>query len=80
MYYVYILICSDNRTYTGGTNNLKDRITRHSLGYIAGTKKRLPVKLHAYFAFQKEHTAFMFEQYLKSGSGRAFMKKHFGII
>jgi len=74
MFYVYILLCSDKKTYVGGTNNLKDRIKRHSLGYIDATKKRLPVKLHAYFAFHDEHTAFMFEQYLKSGSGRAFMK------
>lgn len=77
MFYVYILICSDKRTYIGGTNDLKDRMKRHSLGYISATKKKLPFKLHAYFAFNDEHTAFVFEQYLKSGSGRAFMKKHF---
>ncbi|MCR4276956.1 MAG: GIY-YIG nuclease family protein [Candidatus Roizmanbacteria bacterium] len=76
MFYVYILLCSDKRTYVGGTNDLKDRIKRHSLGYINATKNRLPVNLYAYFAFQDEHKAFMFEQYLKSGSGRAFMKKH----
>lgn len=77
MFYVYILLCNDKRSYVGGTNDLRDRIKRHSLGYINATKKRLPVKLYAYFAFQEEHTAFMFEQYLKSGSGRAFMKKRF---
>lgn len=76
MYYVYILLCSDNKTYIGGTNDLKDRIKRHQKGYIEATKKRLPVKLKAYFAFDNEHTAFTFEQYLKSGSGRAFLKKH----
>ena len=76
MFYVYILLCFDKRTYIGGTNDLKDRIKRHSLGYIQATKNRLPIKLQAYFAFQEEHTAFMFEQYLKSGSGRAFIKKH----
>ena len=76
MFYTYILLCSDNRTYIGGTNNLKDRLRRHQYGYITATRKRLPTKLHAYFAFNNEHTAFLFEQYLKSGSGRAFMKKH----
>ncbi len=49
---------------------------RHQKGYIDATKKRLPVKLIGYFAFTTEHTAFSFEQYLKSGSGRAFLKKH----
>lgn len=77
MYYVYTLLCSDQKTYVGGTNDLKDRISRHQKGYIPATKKRLPVKLKTYFAFHNEHIAFNFEQYLKSGSGRAFMKKHF---
>lgn len=76
MFYVYILLCSDKRTYIGGTNDLKDRIVRHQKGYIAATRKRAPVKLIAYFAFNNERVAFNFEQYLKSGSGRAFIKKH----
>jgi len=77
MFYVYILLCNDKRTYIGGTNDLKDRIHRHSSGYVSATKNRLPIELKSYFAFKDEHTAFLFEQYLKSGSGRAFMKKHF---
>lgn len=77
MYYVYILKCIDKRTYIGSTNDLKDRIKRHNSGYIPATKKRLPVKLITYFAFINETTARNFEKYLKSGSGRAFMKKHF---
>ncbi len=76
MFYTYILLCSDNKTYIGGTNNLKERLIRHNKGYIPATRKRLPVKLRAYFAFEDGHTAFNFEQYLKSGSGRAFIKKH----
>jgi len=75
-YYVYILLCSDNKSYIGGTNDLKDRLDRHQKGYIDATKKRLPVTLHTYFSFSNEHVAFEFEQYLKSGSGRAFLKKH----
>lgn len=76
MYYCYILLCSDHKTYIGATNDLEDRMLRHQKGYIAPTKKRLPIKLISYFAFSDEHTAFTFEQYLKSGSGRAFIKKH----
>jgi putative endonuclease len=76
MYYVYLLGCADKRTYIGCTNDLRDRIVRHTKGYIEATKKRLPIKLISYFAFQNEHTAFIFEQYLKSGSGRAFIRKH----
>lgn len=79
MFYVYILLCSDGKTYIGCTNNLKDRLLRHTKGYITATKKRVPVILISYFAFNKNNTAFNFEKYLKSGSGRAFMQKHFEI-
>lgn len=72
-----MLLCSDKRTYTGGTSDLKDRLMRHEKGYITATKNRLPVRLQSYFAFNDKHIAFNFEKYLKSGSGRAFMKKHF---
>ena len=77
MYYVYMLLCSDSKTYLGCTDNLKERINRHEKGGVPATKERLPVKLVSYFAFQNKYTAFNFEKYLKSGSGRAFMKKHF---
>lgn len=76
MYYVYCLKCSDNRTYVGCTDDLKDRISRHQKGNVPATKDRLPVRLISYFAFSNKYTAFNFEKYLKSGSGRAFLKKH----
>lgn len=76
MWYVYILLCSDGKTYIGCTNDLKDRKTRHDKGQIDATKDRLPVNLISYFAFKNKYTAFNFEKYLKSGSGRAFTKKH----
>lgn len=76
MWYVYILLCSDDKMYTGCTDNLRDRIIRHQKVNVSATKNRLPVKLISYFAFENKYTAFNFEKYLKSGSGRAFMKKH----
>lgn len=76
MSYVYILRCSDGKTYIGCTDDLKDRIIRHQKGEVPATKVRLPIKLISYFAFSNKYTAFSFEKYLKSGSGRAFIKKH----
>jgi predicted GIY-YIG superfamily endonuclease len=76
MYYVYILLCSNQKSYIGCTDNLKERIERHINGYVAATKHLLPIKLISYFAFSNKYTAFNFEKYLKSGSGRAFLKKH----
>lgn len=75
MYYVYILICCDGKPYTGCTENLEERLKRHQSGYVPATKNRLPVILETYVVFQDKYKAFNFEKYLKSGSGRAFLKK-----
>ena len=75
MYYVYSLKCKDGY-YVGCTNNLKDRYLRHQKGYVPATSKRLPVSLEFYFAIPDKYKAFEFEKYLKSGSGRTFIKKH----
>ncbi|PWU22718.1 hypothetical protein C5B42_05320 [Candidatus Cerribacteria bacterium 'Amazon FNV 2010 28 9'] len=76
MFYTYILSCCDQKTYIGSTRDLQERFHRHSSGSVPATHNRLPVRLLAYFAFQEEITARSFEHYLKSGSGRAFLKKH----
>lgn len=76
MYYVYNLKCKDG-FYVGCTNDLKDRLKRHIGRQVPATADRLPLKLIAYFAFSDKYKAFNFEKYLKSGSGRAFLNKHF---
>lgn len=75
-YYVYILLCADGKPYTGYTDNLQNRMNRHNKGQVPATKDRLPIKLISYFAFSNKYTSFNFEKYLKSGSGKAFVKKH----
>ena len=76
MYYVYVLSGKNEKPYIGCTNNLKERIERHSKGYVFPTRSLLPIKFISYFAFTNKYIAFNFEKYLKSGSGRAFMEKH----
>ena len=76
MFYVYILSSTNGQSYVGCTDNLKERLEKHQKGYVPATKPLLPVKLISYFAFSNKYTAFAFEKYLKSGSGRAFIKKH----
>ena len=76
MYYVYSLKCKDGY-YVGPTDDLKERIDRHTKVHVPATKDRLPVTLEFYFAIKNKYKAFEFEKYLKSGSGRAFIKKHF---
>ena len=76
MYSVYILKCADGKAYTGCTENLKERLQRHDNGYVPATENRRPVTLLTYVVFSDKYRAFEFEKYLKSGSGRAFIKKH----
>ena len=77
MYYVYILKCVDGKPYTGCREDLDERLQRHNNGYVPATESRRPVKLVTHLIFTDKYKAFAFEKYLKSGSGRAFLKKHF---
>jgi predicted GIY-YIG superfamily endonuclease len=78
MKYVYILqaIGEDERYYVGATSDLRTRLSHHNAGKVPHTGKYRPWKLKSYIAFSDEAKAFAFEKYLKSGSGRAFAKRH----
>jgi len=76
--YVYILR-SDfefDRFYTGLTEDLRSRIKDHNVGKVPHTAKFRPWSLKVYVAFPDGGRAAQFERYLKSASGRAFVKKH----
>jgi len=55
---------------------LEDGLNRHQKGQVPATANRLPIELDFYFAIKDKYKAYNFEKYLKSGSGRAFIKKH----
>ncbi len=75
--YVYILQSEANlaRFYTGLTDDLKDRLRRHDAGEVSHTAKYRPWRIKTAIAFTDRERAAVFEQYLKSSSGRAFAKK-----
>lgn len=76
MYYVYILQSSKSGIfYYGYTLDLKRRFQEHNTGKSTFTKAHIPWKLAWYSAFEDEQKAKDFEQYLKSGSGKAFVYK-----
>jgi len=76
MWFVYILKCSDDKLYTGCTEDINERFKRrHNSSYVPATKMKLPVALVTYIAFNDKYKPFAFEKYLKDGSGRAFLKK-----
>jgi len=72
-----VLECADGKMYTGYTNELDRRMQEHERGVIQYTKTRLPIRLAMYVVFDEKQVALDFEQYLKSGSGRAFAQKRF---
>ena len=76
-HYVYILrsIKHPERHYTGTTSDLKARLQKHNEGGCPHTAKFKPWALITYLAFSTRKQAADFEEYLKSGSGRAFAKK-----
>ena len=78
MKYVYILqsLGSGDHCYVGVTGDIGGRLAKHNSGEVTHTAKHLPWSLKAYVAFSDEARAFAFERYLKSGSGRAFAKRH----
>ena len=77
MWYVYILKCVDGTHYVGCTLNLKQRFVAHKKGNVKSTKHKLPIELIICAAFKDKYKAYYFEKYLKSGSVRAFLKRHF---
>ena len=76
MYYVYSLKCKEGY-YVGCTDNIEERLGRHRKGNVPATADRLPINLEFYFATEDKYKAFALEKYFKSGSGRAFINKHF---
>ncbi len=79
MHYTYILqsIQNPSQTYIGFTSNLQNRLSYHNSGKSLHTSRNKPWQLKFYCAFDEKEKAICFEKYLKSGSGRAFAKKHF---
>ena len=78
MYYAYILrsVSFPNQTYVGSTGDLRKRLAEHNAGKSTHTSKFKPWGLMTYVAFREQRSAEKLERYLKSGSGRAFTRRH----
>jgi len=76
MWYVYIVKSIRFRyKYIGSTNDLHARVQEHNSGVCRASKPYRPFELMAYLAVGSKARAIKLEQYLKSGSGNAFLKK-----
>jgi predicted GIY-YIG superfamily endonuclease len=78
-YSVYILqsLVDPSRHYCGVRSNVEERIAVHNAGGSAHTAKYRPWRLSVTVIFDDPLRATRFEKYLKSGSGRAFCRRHF---
>ena len=77
--FVYVLKNADPDPcfYVGLTSDVNARTDDHNTGRCPHTASRRPWRRHVMIEFQDENSAIRFERYLKSGSGRAFAKRHF---
>ncbi len=76
MFYTYVLkSAKDGKLYIGFSNNLKRRLEEHKNGFVVATKYRLPIELAYYEACNKEEDAIKREKQLKTGFGRAYLKR-----
>ena len=76
-YIVYVIQSKvDQRLYKGLTQDITKRIKEHNSGKNFSTKPYSPWTLVYSKEFELLSEARKWEKYLKSGSGREFLKKH----
>ena len=77
--FVYVLrsLIDPTRYYVGLTSDVARRLETHNSGGSIHTVANRPWQLVAAIEFSNVESAVTFERYLKSGSGRAFAKRHF---
>jgi predicted GIY-YIG superfamily endonuclease len=77
-FYFYVLQSEidPKRFCTGLTNDLPHRLQNHNAGRVLHTAKWKRWRLKTYIAIYDLVRAAKLERYLKSASGRAFLKKH----
>jgi putative endonuclease len=75
---VYVLksVHDPARYYTGVTSDVSARLAAHNAGRCPHTVDARPWQVDVIVRFADERRALKSEQYLKSGSGRAFAKRH----
>ena len=76
MFYTYVLKSKkDNNLYIGFTSDLKERFIKHNKGLVESTRDRRPLEIVYYEACCDKEKAIKREKALKTGFGRAYLKK-----
>jgi len=75
-YLVYTLLSNkDNKFYIGFTTNLINRVKDHNAGKNISTRHRKPLDLIYFEGYLDKRDALGREKFLKSGSGKKYLKK-----
>jgi putative endonuclease len=77
--FVYILKSTAiaDEYYVGVTSDVTQRLAAHNAGLTPSTVDHRPWRALLVIEFDEEQPAIEFEQYLKTGSGREFARRHF---
>jgi putative endonuclease len=77
---VYIMrsVKDPDRQYIGRTADIASRLASHNAGESPQTARHVPWQVVVLVQFLDERRALDFEKFLKSTSGRAFVKQYFG--
>ncbi|PIS40833.1 MAG: hypothetical protein COT26_01210 [Candidatus Kerfeldbacteria bacterium CG08_land_8_20_14_0_20_43_14] len=73
-YFVYILLLSNKRLYTGFTGNLNERLIQHQNDEVKSTAHRRALKLIHYEVYLKESDARRRGKFLKTTEGKRLLK------
>jgi putative endonuclease len=78
--FVYIIrsVNHPDRRYVGVSADVPFRLAAHNAGQTRSTAPWRPWRVDVCVEFQTERIALRFERFLKSGTGHAFAKRHFG--
>jgi predicted GIY-YIG superfamily endonuclease len=81
-HFVYVLqsLVDPDRHYTGLTGDVECRLMWHNAAPTGVTVNHRPWVVAVTIEFANAGTAARFERYLKSGSGRAFARRHFAQV
>ena len=78
MFYVYIIVsqAKPDRLYIGFSTRPEERLEEHNAGKNPSTITSAPWLIANVISFRSKQKSLEFERYLKSGSGRAFIRRH----
>jgi predicted GIY-YIG superfamily endonuclease len=77
--FVYILksVATSHEYYVGVTCDARARLAAHNDGLHPTRLNNRPWRMLVVIEFDEEDPALQFERYLKTGSGREFVRRHF---